>query len=346
MSRFDDIESWVYGNIERSLNHTDILMKRGALSHVPAPVMKGAMLEIDQLTRLFSIMREAKRIVMKAEQAHVFLETAEPEKGQDFATYFRLPFASLFIAFDKPVVLKDYTMFDMPTNADEVVDTFTGVGRRFVAHNIEVLGALFWEVTGAELIDHFMKTERTPWEKYAFGDLPNYVDSIDDLINVERRIMTALIMKDPLNVGDVMWHSQGLMVTKSNELTYSVPARTSAEDNAMLKRWIIHVVDFLNSPTIQLVMRTPDAKLQRARARSNKPALVGWYEIEWSKRAERYARGTPTGRHVSYRFDVRGHFKLFRRGRLAGRRVWCPPHQRGLAHDTYRPHSYRVTDDK
>ena len=48
--------------------------------------------------------------------------------------------------------------------------------------------------------------------------------------------------------------------------------------------------------------------------------------------------GEPTCRHVSFRFDVRGHW----RNLSDGRTVWIRPHQRGVEHDLYRPKAYKV----
>ncbi len=53
---------------------------------------------------------------------------------------------------------------------------------------------------------------------------------------------------------------------------------------------------------------------------------------------------TPADGHrapFAYRFDVRGHFKHFRRGRLEGRVIWCPAFVKGPADRPYRP-SLRV----
>lgn len=46
--------------------------------------------------------------------------------------------------------------------------------------------------------------------------------------------------------------------------------------------------------------------------------------------------GEPT-REYTYRFDVRGHWKHFRKGKMAGRVIWCPPFIKGPAGKPYRP---------
>lgn len=44
-----------------------------------------------------------------------------------------------------------------------------------------------------------------------------------------------------------------------------------------------------------------------------------------------------TGTAHGYRYDVRGHFKHFKEGKMAGKIFWTVPHQRGLVHKIYRP---------
>jgi hypothetical protein len=56
--------------------------------------------------------------------------------------------------------------------------------------------------------------------------------------------------------------------------------------------------------------------------------LMAWAEVASAGR----------DRHVSYKFDVRGHFRRLSDGRL----IWVRPHQRCLAHERYIPSVRRV----
>lgn len=67
-----------------------------------------------------------------------------------------------------------------------------------------------------------------------------------------------------------------------------------------------------------------------------------YYLIKIEKKE--YANHGETGSGIthSFRYDVRGHFKRFTTGRMAGKHIWCPPHQRGLKNDVYKPSGYLV----
>lgn len=115
----------------------------------------------------------------------------------------------------------------------------------------------------------------------------------------------------------------------------------------MILNWAIHAMNFLTSPAVLLEEKKADEKLQLARARKGKQPLPGWYEIEYKTSKARYPRPErPTGLHHGFRYDVRGHFAHFKKGRLAGRVLWIPPHQRGLANELYKPKVYRAGTEK
>lgn len=111
----------------------------------------------------------------------------------------------------------------------------------------------------------------------------------------------------------------------------------------------VNIAMFLTSPAVSLEERKPSEKLNRKRAKAGKAPLPGWYEIAYKKSRSRPAEtgsgaDGPAFRH-SFRYDVRGHFKHFRRGPLAGPVVWVPPHQRGLQNELYKPKAYRVDNE-
>lgn len=111
--------------------------------------------------------------------------------------------------------------------------------------------------------------------------------------------------------------------------------------------WTIHLINFLSSPSIKLVRNEPPKELQRARQRRGQEPLPGWYEITYRKHVQEYTKdkmSTKKWEHA-FRYDVRGHRKVFTRGPMAGRVIWCPPHQRGLKHDLYKPKGYRMEDE-
>jgi len=109
--------------------------------------------------------------------------------------------------------------------------------------------------------------------------------------------------------------------------------------------WLVHLVLFLSSPTVTIV--DADDRLtwwRRAEARSSFPSSAGLIPVPQWILLKKYRKETTVGiggfKH-RFRYDVRGHWMTFKRGRLAGRVLWCPAHQRGLANEIYRPAHYR-----
>jgi hypothetical protein len=95
---------------------------------------------------------------------------------------------------------------------------------------------------------------------------------------------------------------------------------------------------YMTSPGIETELIEAPPAVARRREREGKSPLPDYYICRLAK-GRRYAtEGEPTGKHVSFRFDVVGHF----RRQPDGRTIWVRPHQRGLQHETYKPKVYRV----
>ncbi len=98
------------------------------------------------------------------------------------------------------------------------------------------------------------------------------------------------------------------------------------------------MVAYINCENITLERQAVDEKINRKRAAKGKRELTPYYTVKI--RGVRYEQGESesTGRHVSFRFDVRGHFRRLEDGRL----TWVRPHQRGVQHEMYIPKVYKV----
>ncbi len=141
-----------------------------------------------------------------------------------------------------------------------------------------------------------------------------------------------------------------ILITSDGTLHYPDHGRSTGVVDLELREsmvtWLIHILNFLTSPAVVLSKCEPSVKLQKARASKGKEALPGWYEISYKKQAaRREAESTGNGVKHGFRYDVRGHFMHFTKGRMAGRVIWCPPHQRGLAHTLYKPKVYRIENE-
>jgi hypothetical protein len=106
------------------------------------------------------------------------------------------------------------------------------------------------------------------------------------------------------------------------------------------KNLAIACIGYINCRNIRLVQKgNTDISANRKRAKKGKRILEPYYVCEIQ--GVRYdSVGRETGRHVSFRFDVRGFYRRLR----SGQTVWVRPHQRGLAHDRYLPKDYKVDD--
>jgi hypothetical protein len=96
---------------------------------------------------------------------------------------------------------------------------------------------------------------------------------------------------------------------------------------------------YIHSPKIEIEHITADPVVNAKRQRKGKHPLPDYYICQ-VKRERHISTGpsTPTGRHVSFRFDVQGHFRRLSNGRT----IWISSHQRGLDHELYKPKTYRV----
>jgi hypothetical protein len=111
------------------------------------------------------------------------------------------------------------------------------------------------------------------------------------------------------------------------------------QDKQRIANLALLCLAYIHSPGIEVEHVEADAAINRRRLAKGKRALLDYY-ICHVRRAARpgQADGEGTGRHVSFRFDVSGHFR-----RLAdGRTIWIRAHQRGLEHGLYKPKVYKV----
>jgi hypothetical protein len=136
-------------------------------------------------------------------------------------------------------------------------------------------------------------------------------------------------------------------IDKDNKIVRPMSAHLGERSDAQHARYVdmaIHVMNYLTSPTIVLERRQHDAALQRARQKRGRTPLPDWYEIRYAKSRHESGGGGGVGAKHGFRYDVRGHFAHFKKGKLAGRVIWIPAHQRGITHETYRPKIYRIGD--
>lgn len=117
------------------------------------------------------------------------------------------------------------------------------------------------------------------------------------------------------------------------------PAEIKIRNKEIIRLLACAMVAYINceNVTIERQVQASEAVNRKRLAKGKKP-LEPFYITRI--RGVRYEanEGEQVGRHVGFRFDVRGHFRRLDDGRT----VWVKPHQRGVHHELYKPKVYEV----
>ena len=294
-------------------------------------------------------MKASKIIRLPSAQAQVFLDTPTAD-GQDYLTWLRLPFPRMYIHVDGMMTFGNYADQIENDIADALARNDKAEAERLVMIQKEqspqikgiLLAELHPEVEDVEVARSspasvkFINADRTT-------TLTEMVDNIQDVVShhnyttkdIARLISCTFMMPLPTHFFNM--HSVNILVMKDGRLVTTTAAQQQVRDR--MRRWIIHIANFLSSPSVKLAWTNPSPQLQKKRQASGKAPLPGWYEIIWRKEVKDYSRSKISKNlwHHSYRYDVAGHQKVFRTGPMAGRVIWCPSHQRGLRNTLYKP---------
>ena len=282
--------------------------------------------------------KDATVIRLRGEQAQVFLDLPpvdEEKEPQNYVEWLRLPFPSIYIELESPLLFKDDA------------------------------GELLWSQEGNDPsrvpIRGIVMVERPPWfsryVKTSAGRVTERI-TVDKITLYDMQGTQVPAPKSSERMLQISWlipsrdreypekfldfHATTIVVGQDNKLYQTanelMPTRRRATN------FMISLVNFLTSPSVKLVRNEPPQALQKARTKRGKEPLPGWYEITYRKLIQEYTKDKISEKkwEHSFRYDVRGHFATFTRGRMAGRRIWIPPHQRGLKHSLYKPKGYRA----
>ena len=291
-------------------------------------------------------MKESVIIRLRGEQSAIFLDTPfDPQ--QDFIQWLRLPYEVIYIQPDTPFRFTGYapkSEIELRTWAQNHRDALTDEERQRLEHLREQPEP---NIHGVVLLDatKYLDTSKKNWLPHELHTARRYdmLQTIEgiDYTTVARLFHVIFLM--PLQDYPMNIHSFTIGVLKDNTLWCA--KRTSTETVlTKAQQWVIHLINFLSSPSVKLVRNAPDAALQKARARRGKAPLPGWYEIVMRFQINEYTRDkkSPQAWHHSFRYSVRGHFRRYEKGRMAGRICWVKAHERGLQNQLYRPKGYRV----
>jgi hypothetical protein len=139
----------------------------------------------------------------------------------------------------------------------------------------------------------------------------------------------------PLRIDPTAVETEDADLIVTDDLT---PAEVKIRNKEIIRLLAVAMVAYINCDNIELERQAVDEKINRKRAAKGKRPLEPYYTVKL--RGVQYAQtdSEATGRHVSFRFDVRGHFRRLENGRT----IWVRAHQRGVQNELYKPKAYEV----
>jgi hypothetical protein len=172
---------------------------------------------------------------------------------------------------------------------------------------------------------------------------PEAGDSVAGLVmgfpEEERTQVTMSAWYTSLATNRAVMEADGDGLLSAHTVSGQAMTEAAARDKQRILNLGMLCIAYINSPGIEVEHVAADLVVNRKRAAKGKRELPDYYVCR--VRHERHVsvgEGQGTGRHVSFRFDVRGHMRRLPDGRM----VWIRSHQRGVEHELYKPKAYRV----
>ncbi len=114
------------------------------------------------------------------------------------------------------------------------------------------------------------------------------------------------------------------------------------QDRQRLANLALLCLAYIHSPGIETTHVQPDPAVNRKRAAKGKRELPEYYicRVAHARRVGQAGQDETTGRHVSFKFPVRGHFRRLEDGRT----IWVRALFRGVEHgeESVKPKVYKV----
>ncbi len=183
---------------------------------------------------------------------------------------------------------------------------------------------MVWAVT-----DNFMKglNEHYPYYKisadgaqaWAFKDFEDKIPRLANLVSTKAPCM--VIAKT----------DSGLRDNMDGE---------AKEFGEILRKIVIGFCLYVNSVNVEVIR--VEGKMSKKRRKQGKRVPEPYYKCKLETKSVTMEEPRGDGSSHGYQYDVRGHFKHFKKGKMKGRTLWCPPHRRGLANEVYRPKTYHL----
>lgn len=244
-------------------------------------------------------LRDAKVIVFDTDQALALLPAID---GFEDQLDFRLPFPEVMFQFTKPIPETD--LLQQEREHDDSIQAI------IVSQNIDPDPGLI--VNNASVWFGSSAINRVQWNNAPVSDLriaPTVLEQPD-------QTGTAYLADNP------------------------VDRDVQIANKYVIRLLVCAMVAYINCDNVELSRVETSAKVNAKRIRKGKKELKPYYTVRVSKRHTEAGDGAGAGkgRSVSFRFDVRGHFRNYKSGKV----IWVNSHQRGLKHERYIPKAYRV----
>ena len=169
--------------------------------------------------------------------------------------------------------------------------------------------------------------------------------AVSDKMNIP---MTGILKTVPgipyVHVNFISQNFTPLSMTWSVEDKLPMEKAYTHEDRSQwlaLRNMVLGCLGYMNCENIVLEEEGGTTEvINRKRESKGKTRLEPYYLCRVSGVQSAITQATGTGTQHGHRYDVRGHFRHYRR---SGKTKWIPPHQRGLPHELYIPKTYVVT---
>ena len=243
---------------------------------------------------------------------------------EDFSHFFRMkmPFNHVFLDFHGTLRLDGENVKGILV-ARDTSKLNNEMTARFKDVHGELTIFLAWAVTDKfmqGLNEHYPYYKLSPDKKqaWAFRDFEEKIPALASLI---------------------MNNCPCLLISESDAGVRSTQGNNEAEElSESLRKIVVGFCLYVNSVNVEVIR--VEGKMSKKRRKQGKKVPEAYYKCKLETKSVTAEESQGDGSSHGYQYDVRGHFKHFRKGKMKGRTLWCPPHRRGLANEVYRPKTY------
>lgn len=136
------------------------------------------------------------------------------------------------------------------------------------------------------------------------------------------------------------YHKSKIWLTDYIEEKQGKFSKEEQEVSEVLRKIVVGFCLYVNSINVEVIKA--ENKQTKKRKKQNKPIPEPYYFCRLETKEVHVSDSQGQGTSHGYQYDVRGHFKHFKQGKMKGKVLWCPSHRRGLKNKVYRPKTYNL----